>query len=210
MLIGLVTAFLALVPESAQAMYRDGMNLYQYVRSNPVRMVDPAGLTACPCQCKEGMKDLKDVVNNHINKLIDDAEKDQQKLFNSLVKTGAKANLTAIEQWLYENHKADMTGVYDDARRGMYAPCMRLCGECVGTDKIGHFFEEGFLYQQIVKSKINVKYATGFGEWLEGKVTTDADVLKWLKEATIDIVWSGVPFPVSQFRFDIIGHAAFF
>ena len=36
-------AALLAVPSSLQARYRDGMNLYEYVRSNPCRYVDPSG-----------------------------------------------------------------------------------------------------------------------------------------------------------------------
>lgn len=44
MLVGLAAAALLLAPRPAQAMYRDGPNLYQYVRSGPVNHVDPQGL----------------------------------------------------------------------------------------------------------------------------------------------------------------------
>ena len=49
---------------------RPGRNPYAYAKNNPLQFVDPSGLTACPCQCKEGMKDLKDVINDQVNKLI--------------------------------------------------------------------------------------------------------------------------------------------
>lgn len=181
-------------PAPAEARYRDGMNLYAYVRNSPAAHVDPTGLTGCPCKCKDGMTDLKDVINTEVNRLIADAKGDQKKLYLSLIKSTDRTlfNLTGIENWLYLNHAKDMTGVYDDMRRGAAAPCMRLCGECVGTDKIGHFFEEGFLYQKIQKLKGDAAYAVGLGEWLEGKVTKNKKVLDWLKSGTIDeIVWSG-------------------
>jgi len=37
-------ACLATIPSIAEARYRDGMNLYQYVHSNPVNYLDPMGL----------------------------------------------------------------------------------------------------------------------------------------------------------------------
>jgi len=40
----LALAGLLAVPTVAHARYEDGMNLYQYVRSNPARYVDPSGL----------------------------------------------------------------------------------------------------------------------------------------------------------------------
>ena len=45
-LVLLALACLMAMPAIAQARYRDGMNLYQYVRSSPTRYVDPAGLQA--------------------------------------------------------------------------------------------------------------------------------------------------------------------
>ena len=42
LLLATLTALL-LAPTPAHARYVDGMNMYQYVRSNPVRYVDPNG-----------------------------------------------------------------------------------------------------------------------------------------------------------------------
>ena len=47
--VGLALSALLLIPAPAQAMYQDGMNLYQYVQSNPSVLVDPNGLASKPC-----------------------------------------------------------------------------------------------------------------------------------------------------------------
>ena len=44
----LALACLTAIPSIAQARYRDGMNLYEYVRSEPVGRVDPSGLVSKP------------------------------------------------------------------------------------------------------------------------------------------------------------------
>lgn len=136
---------------------------------------------------------MKDAINDYVNKMLKDAKGNTDKFWDSIVPTsGMCPNLTGIEEWLYQTHKGDMTGVEDDwLLRCQWAPCMRLCGECVGTDKVGHFFEEGSIYQQIERDKGDKKYALGWGEWVEGRKPTDPDVLKWLREASLTIRWSG-------------------
>jgi hypothetical protein len=49
MILSILTAIsLAAIPSTAQARYRDGMNLYEYVRSDPVGKRDPQGTAVMP------------------------------------------------------------------------------------------------------------------------------------------------------------------
>jgi len=73
----------------------------------------------------------------------------------------------------------------------MNAPCINLCGHCVSTDKIGHFFEEGFIYHQVSVEKGDDKFAIGLGMITEGLVPADPEVLDWLKNGTITVTVSG-------------------
>ena len=47
------------------------------------------------------------------------------------------------------------------------APCIKVCGMCIGTDKVGHFVEEGYLYYRIAQEH-SLAYAIAAGEYLEG------------------------------------------
>jgi RHS repeat-associated protein len=169
-----------------------GIGLYVLARNDPTDYVDVLGLTACPCACQPGMKDLKDDLNQYVNAIIEATEGDSNLMFELLVtslniRKARLRNLTAIEDWFYDNHRASMTGVYDDVRRYALAPCLRLCGKCIGTDKIGHFFEEGRMYKDVADRMGCKCFATGLGEWLEGLVPDDPVVLAWIKAGYIDL-----------------------
>ncbi len=54
-------------------------------------------------------------------------------------------------------------------------PCVNVNGVCVGTDKLGHLFQQGWEYYRIsVVDKKGDRVAERYGEWLEGKESRDA------------------------------------
>ncbi|HYV27978.1 MAG TPA: hypothetical protein VFA77_10625 [Candidatus Eisenbacteria bacterium] len=51
-----------------------------------------------------------------------------------------------------------------------YEPCVNIAGVCLGTDKLGHLFQQGWEYYKIsVIDKKGDRLAERYGEWLEGK-----------------------------------------
>ena len=55
-----------------------------------------------------------------------------------------------------------------------YEPCVKVCGVCLGTDKLGHMFQQGWEYYRIaVLDGKGDALATRYGEWLEGKETRE-------------------------------------
>ena len=49
-------------------------------------------------------------------------------------------------------------------------PCIKICDQCIGVDKLGHLIGQGYEYYQIsVKDKKGDDLAKKYGEWLEGK-----------------------------------------
>ena len=58
-----------------------------------------------------------------------------------------------------------------------YEPCVNIAGVCIGTDKLGHLFQQGWEYYQIsVIDKKGDRMAVRYGEWLEGKEERSAYV----------------------------------
>ena len=54
-------------------------------------------------------------------------------------------------------------------------PCVKVNGVCLGTDKIGHLFQQGWEYYRIsVVDQKGDRMAERYGEWLEGKEPRDA------------------------------------
>ena len=60
---------------------------------------------------------------------------------------------------------------------------LNIDGLCVGSDKLGHFFQQGRDYFAI--STLLGKgdaYAEGFGTWLEGKASNDPEIQAWIDD----------------------------
>jgi hypothetical protein len=56
-------------------------------------------------------------------------------------------------------------------------PCVRVNGVCIGTEKLGHLFQQGWEYYRIsVSDKKGDHVAERYGEWLEGKEPRQAYV----------------------------------
>jgi hypothetical protein len=78
------------------------------------------------------------------------------------------------------------------------APAVNLNGNCVGTDKIGHMFQQGYQYFLVSESAKSTKknvpegagkgdvYARAWGEWMEGVLSKetqkDPKLMAWLKD----------------------------
>jgi len=168
--------------------YGSDTNLYWNVYGNPIVYVDPFGLRPCLCGC-EGLVDVKDAVNDHFNKLIGrtlaavamqngNFEARQEALFDALVKgtvleTNAELSLLANLRGVQMNN---CSTVFDQSATSI----LIQCGQdkiCIGLDKIGHFFQLGYAYQEI-RSKLMKKYrlteadaiaaAEAWGSWTEG------------------------------------------
>lgn len=61
------------------------------------------------------------------------------------------------------------SGLPDGLLFSSYEPSIRLNHLCIGTDKLGHFFQQGWEYYQIaVLDGKGEEVARRYGEWLEG------------------------------------------
>jgi hypothetical protein len=81
---------------------------------------------------------------------------------------------------------------------GAKAPCVLVCGFCIGTDKLGHMFQQGRMaYQVYLDAKAQGKsdeearkQAEAFSKWTEGlykESDYDRDTTKALEEGSITL-----------------------
>lgn len=68
---------------------------------------------------------------------------------------------------------------------------LKVGDQCIGSDKLGHFFQQGrdYFHISVVLNKGD-NYARGFGEWLEGIMPSDPEVAAWIREMD-DQGWPG-------------------
>lgn len=128
------------------------------------------------CPCKDGQKDVKDDINKLFNDAIAAACKGGAGLRKGLESEligGGDGVLTGIETKVNAAIKGgSIEG--NDCDPGGSAPSIVVCGVCIGTDKLGHFVEEGLFYQDIqaklkgIKDVRPDKVARAVGQMLEG------------------------------------------
>ncbi len=179
------------------------MNLYQYARSRPARSVDPLGLKEASCgpgKC-DGQEDWKDKVNEMIRRLLARAVQGTRSPhahpggvwgFLAADAPGKLGMETFVEAELYDLLGTSQVGVL--ARYGGECPCMLLCGSCVGTDKIGHMFQQGGLLhavtKDIAKKHERLERAEALSEWTEGLYNTenyDKRTDDWLRALKVTV-----------------------
>jgi hypothetical protein len=177
-----------------------GQNLYQYVHSNPVTRVDPFGLREAnigPSSCL-GEADWADKINALVREKLKKAfdrswAKDTSGKWSDV---GMKPFDWAVWQELAGNEgSADthiekllyaLTGKKPDIKG--YAPGIIVGKIAVGTDKIGHFFQQGYMvwsasdmferhlrtFKGVAKWPDNIiaakteRFARAFSMWTEG------------------------------------------
>ena len=122
-----------------------------------------------------GLKDSKDAVNKHVNKVISDARKnhtnDKAKMLKEIydkLAADKSPGRSAIELWAeklpstHQKMPAESASKYDGVRNDVSIfrqgrlwkqnafpilnPTLKINGIAVGSDKLGHFFQQGFDY----------------------------------------------------------------
>jgi RHS repeat-associated protein len=216
-----VTGFL-----NSQPISREGeSNLYGYIRSRPIQLVDPSGWLEACCEGRcGGLANFRPTLNAHINGLINAAI-----AAAATPGTNARSVLwgwtaldaavwadtgyglaiptTAIENWIHTQVgrgavKAGLKKQFGPIRGRLTdtADCMNIVcngrASCVGSDKIGHFFQQGHMGFEIAKKK-GGKYATAFFHWTEGiyniiESQAFSDQLRWLQTEKFEFHHFGV------------------
>lgn len=184
--------------------------LYGFVGSKPTRLVDPSGFAPAVCQCRPGQRDAASIINSHVQSIIDQLTSGfgpthdtidmgsygtiEAGIHDQLVVGGIK--ITGIEKWLSD--QIDRASV--DAEKCKCpsvkvpfqgdvaldsAPAIVVCGQCIGTDKLGHFFEEGLIYHHIAQ-QYNEDFAIAWGYWTEGMMPPNLTpaIWEWLVTGT--------------------------
>ena len=169
--------------------YSGGMNAYQFVASNPMYFTDPSGLLPCLCKCDPGQQPANAIVNDAVNQtlafgvlqhLLDlftngTNETVLDILEEDFIGSGSPLQ-TGIEQSIIQ--EATNAGVIKDCKKGLSSVgvvVLNCRGKtfCVGTDKFGHFFEEGLAYYEIVQHGLGLEHAIAWGELTEGVLQVD-------------------------------------
>lgn len=128
----------------------------------------------CFCPCKKGQVDVAEEINEVFNaalaKACESGEEARQVIADGLI-SGGGGMLTGIEKNLEESVK--IGAVDGNSCRGS-ASALMVCGVCIGTDKLGHFVEEGLMYNNIEEQLKGVegvrgdRVARAIGYLLEG------------------------------------------
>ena len=107
-----------------------------------------------------------------------------------LPQRGGGTGMFVVGGTRYANIPLGMRPIYS-----YLAPVVKLNGICVGTDKIGHMFQQGWQYLMISQAGLSSgsirglglgdRYARAWGEWMEGNLSTatssDPAIMSWLR-----------------------------
>jgi hypothetical protein len=109
-------------------------------------------LMPCICPCLPNQRDVTGQVNEFVQSAIDKAcvgaESIPEALEAALV-SSKNPFITNIELFLEMGIRQRKDIVGNPCDNKLTASAIVVCGECIGTDKLGHFFEEGLLYSDI-------------------------------------------------------------
>ncbi|MEM6470525.1 MAG: RHS repeat-associated core domain-containing protein [Planctomycetota bacterium] len=178
--------------------------LYEFVSGVPTRGIDPSGLLACLCQCHPGQPAANHQINQIVNDTIDGMQGRpvRNHLVDELI-TGTPFETNA------EIKIKESSGMWLQECEDSASVMIVQCGTdrfCIGTDKIGHFFEEGLAYYDIaVTHGHGLEYAIGWGEWTEGLVPNGMDPKMWgflvdqVGEITFDMAGGQIQLPGGSF-----------
>ena len=145
------------------------------------------------CNYCEGKGDIAEALDARIRKHVTDGKSVAQ---IAEAEGGGSVVRPRIEVWadhLPEAVQPDRrrlkyrgSGLPDNALVSAYAPCVKVNGVCIGTDKLAHLFQEGWEYYRIsvLESKGDA-LAIRYGEWQEGLAPREnysADEVYFLKQ----------------------------
>ena len=114
-------------------------------------------LMPCICPCLPNQKDVTHQVNEFVRSAIHQACGGADGIPADSIPEALEAALVSSENPFYTNienfletgirQRKDIVG--NPCNEKLPASAIVVCGECIGTDKLGHFFEEGLLYSDI-------------------------------------------------------------
>ncbi len=140
-------------------------------------MVDPTGLAEADCKACDSCKGKKDIAPEIDARIKADlaagggADGVYQAEGRNAPRIGV-IPMAAIEQWADRHNEATRPDPAKSKYRGTMLMnflnnCVLVCGECIGSDKLGHMFQQGYEYRQLAK-RWNEDVARRYGEWTEG------------------------------------------
>lgn len=136
----------------------------------------------CACRFCRGQPDLNDELTRRIKKHLAEGKSVEE---IAALEGGQSILRPPIERWANRHAGAVRPAPKELKYRGSHLPdnrlftsiepCVNVNGVCIGTDKLGHLFQQGWEYYRIsVVDKKGDRVAERYGEWLEGKDSRDA------------------------------------
>ena len=133
------------------------------------------------CNFCRGQPDLKDELTQRIKKHIAEGKSVEE---IATLEGGRSILRPPIELWANLQPGAVRPSPEKLKYRGSHLsnngfftciePCVRVNGVCIGTEKLGHLFQQGWEYYRIsVVDKKGDRVAERYGEWLEGRESRD-------------------------------------
>ena len=203
--------------------YVDGPNTYH----SPFipKGADPFGLLECDCKPSDcaGLPPINSAINDHVNDSISNGLAPRDGMCNGWgslcrVRDGiasdngaAVASQTQIEIYL-QNLGRTQPNTFLPFSRIPSAGCMTIdcfgVRKCIGTDKMGHMFQQGFMLFQLYQDA-GLEAALAFSHFTEG-LPVRGDQLNWLNSDNFDFygfdenrllqyrgIWGGGPIAAS-------------
>ena len=135
------------------------------------------------CNYCRGQRDLKDELDARIKTHLAQGKTVQQ---IAALEGGDSILHAPIEVWAARHPEAVRPDrrvlkyrgakLPDTAFFSAYSPCVKVNGVCIGTDKLAHFFQQGWEYYTIaVLDGRGDALAGRYGAWLEGKEAREKD-----------------------------------
>ncbi len=194
-----------------------GVNAYGYVRHRPTSLVDPLGLRECYCDCA-GLKPINEKLNglirNGLSSVLYTSPR-RGRTVHQHVRDHFGGDVPgsgpAPQSWIslfVARWKDEPGGPFVNEGPSMKktlgivdtADCIlvRCGGEdiCIGTDKLDHFFQQGYMLYEITRAK-SWEYAVAFAKWTEGLYVPGTDptgiaIDNWLESG--DFIFYGEEF----------------
>jgi len=159
-----------------------GVNLYGMVGNDPLSRWDYLGLAEVDCKACggcNGKKDISSELDTMLRGALTNITANQhQVVFDRFGKntSGVIVPMASVEAWADSHAEASKplkTKYYGSTNQSFLGSflnnCVYACGHCIGSDKLGHIFQQGWEHYQIAEANgLGEADAVKYGSYAEG------------------------------------------